>query len=90
MKSNALKASWILLVIVYSIGSILSLILIFQPTFFIASQFELATGQKLIDFAESNPQAYSFLLFFGDILVLVSYIHSFIFALDFSIHSGPH
>jgi hypothetical protein len=60
MKTNALKVSMILLVIVYGIGTILSLILIFNPTFFIASQFELATGQKLSDFAESNPLAHSY------------------------------
>ena len=62
MKTKAFKVSWILLVIVSSIVAILGLILTFAPTFFMANNFELYTGQKLADFAESNPQAYSFLL----------------------------
>jgi hypothetical protein len=62
METKAFKVSWILLVIVSSIVIILGLTLTFVPTFFITSEFELYTGQKLADFAESNPQAYSFLL----------------------------
>jgi len=62
MKAKAFKVSWILLVIVSSIAAILGLILTFTPTFFITSEFELFTGQTLADFAESNPQAYSFLM----------------------------
>jgi len=62
METKAFKVSWILLVIVTSILAVLGLLLTFSPPFFLTSEFELYTGQKLADFAESNPQAYSFLM----------------------------
>jgi len=62
MDTKAFKVSWILLVIVTSIVTILGLTLTFASTFFLTSEFEMYTGQKLADFAESNPHAYSFLL----------------------------
>jgi hypothetical protein len=62
METKAFKVSWILLVIVTGILAVLGLLLTFSPPFFLTSEFELYTGQKLSDFAESNPQAYSFLM----------------------------
>ena len=62
MESKALNISRIILIIITGIALILGVILVFAPTFFITSEFESFTGQALADFAESYPQAYSYIL----------------------------
>jgi hypothetical protein len=62
METKSFKVSCILLVIVPCIVCISGLVLTFTPTFFMAGEFESFTGQKLADFAASNPKAHAFLL----------------------------
>ena len=62
MASKALKISRVILIVITAIASVLGLVLLFVPTFFITSEYESFTGQTLADFAEINPQAYSYIL----------------------------
>ena len=62
MDSKAFKISRVILIIITAIASVLGVVLIFAPTFFITSEYESFTGQTLADFAESYPLAYSYIL----------------------------
>ena len=62
METKSFKVSRILLAIVLCIVCILGLVLTFTRTFFMAGEFKSFTGQKLADFAASNPKAHAFLL----------------------------
>lgn len=62
MQTKALKISWIIMVVITGLVVLLGALLAFTPTFFIANEFEMYTGQKLAAFAESNPEAYAFLM----------------------------
>ena len=57
MDSKALKASWIIVLIVNCIVVILGLIVMIAPEVFLIGEFEGYTGKKWSDHISSNPDA---------------------------------
>jgi hypothetical protein len=60
MDSKALKASWIILLIVNCIVVIIGLTLMIAPEVFLIGEYEGFTGNKWSDFISSNPDAASY------------------------------
>ena len=60
MDSKALKASWIIVLIVSCIILIIGLTLMIAPEVFLIGEYEGFTGNKWSDFVSSNPDAASY------------------------------
>ena len=60
MNSKALKASWIIVLIVNCIVLIIGLTIMIAPEVFMIGEYEGFTGNKWSDFISSNPDAASF------------------------------
>ena len=62
MSARSLKASWVILIIVHSVVTILGLIILVAPTFLLSSEFLSFTGQTWADFTASNTKVSSFFI----------------------------
>lgn len=65
MNTKAFRASWVMLLVVFSLSVASGLIMAFAAGFFLASEFEGYTDQGWEAFSASNPRAISFFLLEG-------------------------
>jgi hypothetical protein len=65
MNAKALRASWIMLLVVFAIAMLSGVIMLFDPSFFLAGEFKSYTGMDWREFSIVNPRAISFFLLDG-------------------------